>query len=125
MSCPCTQIFHIMMIYVVQFMSWSNRNIFYLKNLHLLIYFMQPSTSACEILLIVLDKVYDEYPNIREFINTTMTDICRKENVSPRQGFSILFSLLCFCFNRNLCFAVFYCHKPKIENDAFDYRFIT
>ena len=62
---------------------------------------MQPSTSACEILLIVLDKVYDEYPNIREFINTTMTDICRKENVSPRQEFSNLFSLLCFCFYGN------------------------
>ena len=56
-------------------MSWSNKNIFYLTNLHLLMYFIQLSTSACEILLIVLDKVYDEYPNIREFINTTMRDI--------------------------------------------------
>ena len=59
-----------------------------------------------EVLLEVFGRVYNEHLNIRQLINTTMADICREENVSPYQVFSIL---LCFVF------LVFYNGKPKLK----------
>ena len=41
-----------------------------------------------EILLKVPDKVYEEYSNVRDYLSTSMEDICREENVSPYQLFS-------------------------------------
>lgn len=69
-----------------------------------------------------LDKVYDEYIDIAEFINKSTIDICREENVLPHQ---VLFILFCYSLllARNLWVAVFYYHRPKI--DAFDYRLAT
>ena len=51
-----------------------------------------------ETLLELLDRIYDENPSFREFINTSLEDICRDKNVSPHQLFSILsrFYLLLF-----------------------------
>ena len=41
------------------------------------------------------DRVYDEYPNIREFVNSSsMVDIYREENASTHRLVSILFCIL-------------------------------
>ena len=59
-----------------------------------------------KILLRVL-KEFDENLNMRDYLNTTMIDICKEENVSPNQVFSyflfffdvaliIIYGLLCF-----------------------------
>ena len=54
-----------------------------------------------------------------------MVDICKEENASPEQVFSILYFFFSCCPYRNLWLAVICCQKPKIENDAFDYRFVV
>ena len=71
------------------------------------------NSKKCKIMSKTINRVFDEYPNIRELIDTSMADICRSETISPHQV---------FCFS--LLLSVFYCHKPKIENDVFDYRFV-
>ena len=47
-----------------------------------------------QILLKVPDKVYEEYSNVRDYLSTSMEDICREENVSPYQLFSSFFAFL-------------------------------
>ena len=51
------------------------------------------NSKKCKILLETRNMVYGEYPNIREFIDISMPDICRSKNVSPHL---VLFYLLCF-----------------------------
>lgn len=71
------------------------------------------NSKKCKIMSKTINRVFDEYPNIRELIDRSMADIYRSEIISPHQV---------FCFS--LLLSVFYCHKPKIENDVFDYRFV-
>ena len=79
-----------------------------------------------EILLQVLEKLLDQYPDTRESINSSMADNCNEENVSLHQVVSLFyFAFLCCCLYCNLWLAVFYGHEPKIENDAFGYKLET
>ena len=86
------------------------------------------NTKRCKFLLKSIDRVYEEYPDISNFIDTSNEEICRGENVSHHHLFSICFGFLCcflYCLHHNLWLAMFYNHKPKLKNDAFDYRFVT
>ena len=40
-----------------------------------------------EILLKVVERIDQQYPDMEEFINSLMVDVCREENVSPKKGF--------------------------------------
>lgn len=53
------------------------------------------------ILLKVLQEIHDDHPNLHEYLDKSMVDICREENVSPHQVF---FS---FCLYDNLSLVVF------------------
>ena len=44
--------------------------------------------------------VYDTYPNTRDFIDKSFTEICRNENLPVDQVFSVCFEFICCC----LCF---------------------
>lgn len=54
------------------------------------------------ILLTVLQEIHDDHPNLHEYLDKSMVDICREENVSPHQVFfsfyvfMIIYHLLCF-----------------------------
>ena len=63
------------------------------------------------ILLKVLDRAHDDQLNMREYLNKSIVEICKQENVSPHRVFSIL-----FCLYHNSWFVVFSYHKPKIKN---------
>lgn len=46
--------------------------------------------KSCVRLLRVLQKTYDHHPNLREYLDKSMIEICRAENVSPHQALFIL-----------------------------------
>ena len=75
------------------------------------------------VLLKTLNRIDGEYSDIRDFISKSLEKICRNENLPLQQVVCTCFSFLCCCLYHNLWLAMFYYHKPKIENNAFDYRF--
>ena len=80
------------------------------------------NTKRCKVLLKTLDRVYEEYPNTNDFINKSSEEIGRNENLPSHQVSPVCFGFLCCCLYRNLWLAMFYYHKQKIKNDAFDCR---
>ena len=53
------------------------------------------NSKKCKILLKTHDRVSGEYPNITEFIDTSMANICRSEKILQHLVF-FLFALLLF-----------------------------
>ena len=54
--------------------------------------------NRSEILLKVIERLYQQYPDIQEFINFVIVDICRKENISPEKVFC---TFRCRCLYHN------------------------
>ena len=54
------------------------------------------------VLLRMLQKRHDDHPNLREYLDKSVVDICGEENISPHQVifivfvFAITYDLLCF-----------------------------
>lgn len=46
--------------------------------------------KSCVRLLRVLQKTYDHHPNLREYLDKSMIEICRADYVSPHQALFIL-----------------------------------
>ena len=69
-----------------------------------------------KILLQVIERVYNHYPGMTEFTNSSMVDISL---LAKYLLFCFLF-FFCCCLYCNLWFSVFCCQKTKIENNAFD-----
>ena len=65
----------------------------------------------------------NEYPLFKEFIDTSMKNICIDEYLYRRKRFATPGTFLYCYFYCNLCLVVCYYLKPKIENDAFYYRY--
>ena len=86
------------------------------------------NSRRCEILLKIIDRVYEEYPDINNFVDTSKNEICRGEDVLHHCVFSVCFGFVCCrrsCLHHNLWLVIICKHKPKIKNDSFDYRFVA
>ena len=65
--------------------------------------------KGSEILVKVIKRIYEKHPNMQEFINYLMLNVCRKQDVSPENIF------LLFCF----FFIIMGCSKKKLHNRIF------
>ena len=73
------------------------------------------NSKSSKVLLKTLDSVFDEYPNTREFIDTSKAAICRSKNASSHRVFSIYFAFLCCCLHHNLWLIVFCYTTQKMQ----------
>ena len=81
--------------------------------------------KRCKVLIQILDRLYEKYPNTGNFINTLLEETNKNENWPHKQVFSVCFGFVYCCLYYNLLHAKFHYNKPKSENDAFGYKFKT
>lgn len=73
------------------------------------------NSKSDKVLFKTLDGVIDEYPNTREFIDTSKAPIFRSKNASSHRVFSISFAFLCCCLYHNLWLTVVCYHYQKMK----------
>lgn len=64
------------------------------------------------ILYRVLQKTHNDHPNLREYLDKSMVEICREKNVSLNQVFFFSF----FCLSNNL-WPVAFCYAIKKQKN--------